>query len=92
MHNNTQQIKVQHISLDDLDEDQSDLFSKMEASYDTELFLRTLDNWQLSLLFFLRYLGYSYKEIIKIMKLKNVGQYYALVKKLQVKHEKFCQE
>jgi len=92
MHRNTIKVKVQHVPLDDFDEDLSELFSRMESSYDAELFLRTLNDWQLSTLFFLRYLGYNYREIIKIMHLSTQGKFYNLLNQLKVKYETFQQE
>ena len=42
--------------------------------------IKDLDCLQLMIL---RYLGYTYKEVIKIMHLKNVNNYYSLLRKLR---------
>jgi hypothetical protein len=87
----TVKIYVQQSSIDDLDESQ--LIAKLfPSSYDSELFIMKLIDPQLVQLLLLRYIGYDYQEITKILQLRNIGQFYFLWNKLQKEFEKYQQK
>lgn len=81
----TIKVKVQETSIDDYDE--KDLF-ELPNSYDSELFILQLKDHRLVQILLLRYLGYDYKEITKIMNLRNIGEFYFLWSKLKTNFEK----
>ena len=58
------------------------------ASYDTEILILSFSGAEVQLLL-LRYLGYNYKEIVKIMNLKNIGEFYSIWRSLRENVEKF---
>ena len=73
-------VKVTEIPLDEYDEE---INSNIEGSIDHELFILNLRKTEVVELLFLRYLGYNYRQIIRIMNLKSIGKYYSLLNELK---------
>ena len=82
----TIKVYVQQSSIDDLDETE---LTELPNTYDSELFIMRLADHRLAQLLLLRYIGYDYKQITKIMQLRNIGEFYFLWGKLRKEFENY---
>jgi hypothetical protein len=64
------------------------IIDDIDQSIDVERFIRSISLPEIEVLLF-RYLGYSSKEIFKIMRLKNMSTYYQISRKLNRSYEYF---
>ena len=77
------EIPIYDIEYSDLISSKFETFIETaESSLDAERFFKSISNLELEL-FLLRYFGYSSKEIVKIMNLKNIAMYYRIHNKLK---------
>ncbi len=81
----TIQYKPQIVNIEDYDESKE---INLPSSYDTEVLIMSLSSGEVQVLL-LRYLGYNYKEITRIMNLKTIGEFYSILGKLREDVEKF---
>lgn len=81
----TVKTRVQEISLEDYNENE---FFELPNSFDSEILILSLSDPREAQVLLLRYVGYNYKEITKIMHLKNIGEYFILWSKLRKDFEK----
>lgn len=79
-HKITVKTRIQEIPIEDYDENK---FFELPNTFDSEILILSLTDPRESQILLLRHVGYNYREIIKIMHLKNVGEYFVLWSKLR---------
>ena len=78
-------IRPVEISLEDYDEEVN---CNLGSKIDSEIFILSLKKTEVVEVLILRYLGYNYLEIKRIMNLKSIGKYYSLLNELKKDFEK----
>ena len=84
----TIRTKVQEIPIEDYDEKES---FELPNTYDSEIMIMSLKDPKETQVLLLRFMGYNYKEITKIMHLRNIGEFYFLWTKLKEDFQKLSE-